>query len=235
MEMQLLASASGEALLAVFIAGGVILAMAFAMARWRAVQSRRRKLFEFASRSGFSFVPEPSDHHEQYTSFAYFDRGDRRTRRSANLIHGRRGEIEWEFFDFSNEIILRRNEPKVVWGVVLANVAAVFPRLRIRPRTPIDELSSTFGLNPIEFESEEFGRRYTISSADRKFAYDLIHPKMMEYLMAAPVVDWQLGGRTILIVNSRRYRADELSDAMKLVEGFISLIPQYVRQDRGAA
>ena len=89
-------------------------------------------------------------------------------------------------------------------------------------------------MSDIRFESEDFSRKYHVTSADRRFAYDLIHPRMMEYLMAAHPVDWQLGGNTILTVRPSRYRSDELLEAMRLIEGFVERIPHYVRQDRGA-
>lgn len=223
----------GELFIAMGIAIGLLLAMSAAVSAQGRAKKRRKKLTDFAAQCGLSYSPDTGGLHERYASFAYFDRGDRRSRRSANLISGRRGGLEWEMFDFWNGPDGSEQKPRGGLGVVIANLPASFPKTRIRSESIIDHVSSFVGMNDIEFESEEFSRRYHVSASDRKFAYDLIHPRMMEYLLAAPTVDWQLGGRTILLIRSRRYRVDELSGAMKLVEGFVRLIPQYVRQDRG--
>jgi len=193
---------------------------------------RQKELSAFAMQSGFAFSPDPGDHHEQYESFDPFDRGH--SRRSSNLIHGRRGPIDWEMFDYKYTTGSGKNRQTHHCGVVLAKIDVVLSRIQIRPEGFFDKLAGLVGFDDIDFESEEFSRRFHVSSDDRKFTYDLIHPKMMEYLLAAPAANWQLGGRIVMITRSRRYKALELPSLMALIEGLVERIPQYVRQDRGA-
>ncbi|MGI9456909.1 MAG: hypothetical protein ACR2NU_10125 [Aeoliella sp.] len=57
------------------------------------------------------------------------------------------------------------------------------PRLVIRREGLFDGLASMLGFDDIDFESAAFSRRFHVKSDDRRFAYDVLEPKMMEFLM----------------------------------------------------
>ena len=79
------------------------------------------------------------------------------------------------------------------------------PGLLIRREGMADLVKNTFGFDDIDFESAEFSRRFCVRSADRRFAYDVVHPAMMQFLLESrpPTVEIQhicccLGdGRTV--------------------------------------
>jgi hypothetical protein len=208
----------------------VVIGLGVAIAALLSNIRRQKELAAFALQNGFSFVAHAGDHHEQFEAFEPFDNGH--SRRSSNLIHGRRGSIEWEMFDYKYTTGSGKNKQTHHYGVILARIDVVLSRMRIRPEGFFDKLAGFVGFDDIDFESDEFSRRFHVSADDRKFAYDLIHPKMMEYLMAAPPANWQLGSRIAMITRSGRYKAEELSGLMSLIDGFVERIPQYVRQDR---
>jgi hypothetical protein len=193
---------------------------------------RQKDLAAFAQQYGFQFTALAGDHHEQYETFEPFDNGHSRS--SRNLIHGRRGAIDWEMFDYKYTTGSGKNKQTHHYGIILAKIDLRLSRMCIRREHFFDKLAGLVGFDDIDFESEEFSRKFHVKAEDRKFAYDLIHPEMMEYLMAAPPADWQLGGRIAMITRSRHYKPDELSGLMTLIEGFVERIPHYVRQDRAA-
>ncbi len=219
----------GQVLIYVLVFAFAIIAVVWSFI---AAAKRRQALSAFALQNGFSFNASPGDLHAQFEAFEPFDQGH--SRRSSNLIHGRRGSVDWEMFDYKYTTGSGKHQQTHHYGIVLAKIDLALSKMRIRPEGFFDKLAGMVGFEDIDFESEEFSKRYYISSTDRKFAYDLIHPKMMEYLMAAPASDWQLGGRIVMIIKSRHYSVDELPGVMRLIEGFVQLIPEYVRQDRGA-
>ena len=57
----------------------------------------------------------------------------------------------------------------------------------------------------IDFESDEFSRKFYVQSSDRKFAYDVLHPRMMEFLLQTtpPMIDVE-GGALCLSGGRRR-------------------------------
>jgi len=60
------------------------------------------------------------------------------------------------------------------------------PDLLIRRENIGDKLIGGIGFDDIDFESEEFSRTFWVKSGQKKHAYDVIHPKMMEFLLRGP-------------------------------------------------
>ena len=59
-----------------------------------------------------------------------------------------------------------------------------FPELTIGPENLFTRAAKVFGYGSIDFESHEFSRAFLVRSPDKKFAYDVCHATMMEYLLA---------------------------------------------------
>jgi hypothetical protein len=57
---------------------------------------------------------------------------------------------------------------------------------------PLLSVGGGWGGRKIRFESEEFNERFTVRADDAKFASDLIHPRMMEFLMARQPPDFRI-------------------------------------------
>ena len=60
------------------------------------------------------------------------------------------------------------------------------PDLLIRKEHVGDKLAGALGFDDIDFESEEFSRSFFVKSKDKRYAYDVIHPRMMEFLLKGP-------------------------------------------------
>lgn len=58
-----------------------------------------------------------------------------------------------------------------------------FPELTIGPENLFTRAAKIFGYQSIDFESVEFSRTFLVRSPDKKFAYDVCHTQMMEYLL----------------------------------------------------
>jgi hypothetical protein len=194
-------------------------------------QRRRKELAEFARRQGLEYEPDAGDFYEQYDGFTPFGQG--RSRWASNLIHGRRGGVDWELFDYRYTTGSGKNRRTHRYGIVVAKVGLALPRMTMRPEGMFDKIASLAGFDDINFESEAFSRRYHVKSGDRQRVYDLIHPKMMEYLMSLPAVHWQLGPGVVMLVRGGRYGAAELERSMAMIEGFLSRVPEYARQEMG--
>lgn len=210
----------------------VAISIVVAILAWYAAERRRKALAEFAQANGFEFRGHPGDHHDQYESFTPFGRGN--NRRSSNLISGQRDGVQWEMFDYRFTTGSGKNKSTHHAGIVLARVPLYLPKMGIRPEGIFDKLASVVGFDDIDFESAEFSRKFHVNCADRKTAYDLIHPQMIEYLLSQPAQDWQISGPVILLHRSRHYEPGEMSAAMSLIAGFVERIPEYVREDLGA-
>ncbi|MEZ5191462.1 MAG: DUF3137 domain-containing protein [Nocardioides sp.] len=56
----------------------------------------------------------------------------------------------------------------------------------------------------IELESEDFNRAFTVTCSDRKFASDVLHPRMMEFLLAHTEASFRSDRRYVLTVSAGR-------------------------------
>jgi hypothetical protein len=196
-----------------------------------AAKKRREELFKLATRLGLQFDPDSYDVHDDFDGFSPFGVGS--SRRSSNLLHGRLGEIEWEIFDYKYTTGSGKNKSTHHVSIVAAAVPIMLPRMTIRPEGLFDKIVSIAGFDDINFESEEFSRRFHVKCADRKLCYDLIHPQMIEFLLSSGPAHWQFAGTNILITASGHLAAADIERNMRMIEGFVERIPQYLKQERG--
>lgn len=240
-------------------AGFILFFVVIAIASYRAKQKRIAELTALAQRLGFAYYPEgpmsspttgvmeslamafrPSADDvflQRFAGFEPFGRGFGHD--VGNLIVGRRGELDWYLFDYtykteSTDSEGKRSTQTHFFGVVACQVPFVLPNLTLTQENFLHRIGQKFGLQEMNFELEEFNRRYFIRSADPKRAYDLLHPQAIDYLMHQPVRHWQFGMLDILIVRSGYFPSLEIDRVMQEIEGFVRLVPAYYRQDNGA-
>jgi hypothetical protein len=168
----------------------------------------------------------------QYKGFAAIDCG-----RANNVLSGSRNNRKLIAFDYEYHY----EGPVRHMSVLAIGMLVECPDLRIRPGKRIDTPP-----NLIQFESDEFNRRFCIQGPDRQFAYDVINPQVMEYLLTQG--QWwrlELLGAWLMVTNAdceyavpslkkgggnewerRRYEA-----ALVLAEGVLDRVPEFVWKD----
>lgn len=114
---------------------------------------------------------------------------------------------------------------------LVCEMGAAFPSFVLRPEHWGDKIAGLLGFEDINFESEQFSRRYFCKSADRQFAYALIHPKMMEWLMDRKFSCHLDNGRFVMELSAQPFTADTCNRAWSAAAGFINQIPEFVWQD----
>jgi hypothetical protein len=138
-------------------------------------------------------------------------------------------------FDYNYTVGSGKNSHRYSYGIAAFRVPFAFKCLNMRPEGFGDKILGTLGFEDIEFESDEFNREYHIDCEVEKFAFDIIHPEMMCYLMALPKLNWQIAGPYIVLIQPSFWKPDALEELIPTVGKFIDLIPDYVRQDIGFA
>ncbi len=117
---------------------------------------------------------------------------------------------------------------------LIIELAAAFPKLYIRPEGFLDKVKALAGFDDINFESEAFSRRFYCKSDSREFAYAVIHPQMMEWMMNQPF-EGQLGGNGLFMSDITRLKDTDQGrqQALEMAAGFLNRIPDFVWQDYG--
>jgi hypothetical protein len=111
------------------------------------------------------------------------------------------------------------------------------PRLDLLPEDAGTKLLSVFAGGDINFESAEFNRKWRVQSADRKFAIDVVDPRMMELLLRhhLPGLAVRIDGYTVLVWSAGRASVGDLSRRLDIVTGVARRIPQHVIRIREEA
>ncbi len=101
----------------------------------------------------------------------------------------------------------------------------------IRPEHLFHKLSAAFGWDDIDFESAEFSRRYYVKSPDKRWAYDVIHARVMEMLLRVKGYHFECDSRSMICHGSAgRFELGEFEQAFRLAAGILRGIPDHARE-----
>jgi hypothetical protein len=114
------------------------------------------------------------------------------------------------------------------YSVLGLDAGASFPDLAVTPEGFFGRMVGRLTNTDIELESEMFNRAFTVTSPDRKFTTDVLHPRMMEHLLQIPDRGWALRGGWLLAVRSGRHSVVELDSRLHDLDGILDLIPDFV-------
>lgn len=202
-----------------------------------AQKKRREEMAALAAQLGWRFDPtKDKSHDDEYAHFEIFRRGHSRC--AFNTLTGELTIDERNYpakmGDFVYKITTSTGKSTqthtyrfsyLILHLPFANV----PDLLIRREGMFDKLAGVFGFDDIDFESAQFSKRFHVKSPDKKFAYDVIHPRMMEYLLGSdpPTVD--IENRRCCLSNGRsRWSPQEFNATLSWVADFFDLWPDHV-------
>ena len=99
--------------------------------------------------------------------------------------------------------------------------------LHVRRENIGDRVLGALGFDDIDFESEEFSRKFYVASDNKRFAYAVIHPRMIEFLLQTTPPHIELvDGVCLLYVNtSREWPIDEFRKHVAWARQFFELWP----------
>jgi len=203
----------------------------------RANKKRQEELAALARELGWEFDPDKdASHDEQYTNFDIFRRGHSRaaynTLTGGLSIDGR--SFPAKMGDFTYKITRHTGKSTTTqtyrfsYLIVHCPFGGV-PELLIRREGLFDKLAGVFGFDDIDFESAEFSKKFHVKSADKRFAYDVCHPRMMEFLLQStpPMVDIE-HGQCCLSDGSQRWEPAQFKGMLGWVQRFFDLWPDHV-------
>lgn len=104
--------------------------------------------------------------------------------------------------------------------------------LFIRPEGLFDKVAAFFGKEDINFESAEFSRKFYVSADDRRWAYDVIHTRTMEYLLQAPSFTFQMTPEYLMAYRSSTFDPEQYDTAAQVIHELLNLLPEYVKQQQ---
>lgn len=208
------------------------------------VERRRREaLAGLAGSLGWRFDPaKDRGHDERYPQFDAFREGHSRaaynTLTGSVEANGRRYAVQMGDFTYKVTRHTGKSTSTSTYHLSYLIVQVPFrsvPDLLIRREGVFDKLAGALGFDDIDFESAEFSRRFFVKSTDKRFAYDVIHARMMEFLLDGepPAVDLR-SGAICLTNGTRRWDPPEFTSRLEWMKAFFALWPDHLTQRLGA-
>jgi hypothetical protein len=218
--------------------------------------ARKRQLMTLANDLGMRFTdeaPSPLTGPPYYCPF--LPEGIRRAR---NIIQGEMGDLKVTMSDLTisrsdvliisddadgsqtetmramteglSTVLSKRSTIMSVSTIVLESRLHYKP-LVIWPESVSNRVPLSMGLHNVDLESGDFNRAFFVASTDRKFAYDVVHPQVMELLMANRNWAVELDLNSLTVWMFRSLSPQEFRDGLSFAKSFWELFPEYLKQD----
>lgn len=220
---------TGKVLVRVFeyILCGVAV-IVWCLIQMRAERKRSRDLQLLATRLGFEdFNPGPDRGFA--TSWGFLNRLAQGTHRYAfNILRGTYHEHSLFVFDYHYQTGSGKSTRDHHYTMLMLVCKQAFPEVTIEPENLLFQLAAAFDSEDIKFESAEFSRTFRVRSKDKRFAYDVCNPQMMEYLLANRDLKVDIQGPAISLAFTPQLPVKQIEfDLQRLIE-IRSRLPDYL-------
>ncbi|RNL59970.1 DUF3137 domain-containing protein [Nocardioides marmoriginsengisoli] len=222
----------------IFLIGLVVVALVGYFG-YLAAKKRREEFSAMAAARGWTWV-ERDDRFVDRFSGSPFGTGD--DRKALNVVTGPYDGRPMVAFDYSytttetSTDAQGRTSTRTVthpFSVIALDVGVALPELSVSPEGFFGRLVGRLINNDIELESEQFNRAFTVHCPDRKFATDVLHPLMMEYLLTVPDLSWSFRDGGLVAITSGQHSMASLDATLTAIDGILDRIPPFVRQQLG--
>jgi hypothetical protein len=106
------------------------------------------------------------------------------------------------------------------------DVPAAFPTLQVAREGFLTRVADFVGLDDIDFELEEFNRKWNVKAAERRFAYELVDSRMIRWLVEMDLpISFEVAGNRLLAYQ-RRVPVPGLSPLVGVLLAFRERIPR---------
>lgn len=142
-------------------------------------------------------------------------------------------EADYWYYDESTDSEGRRSKTYHRFSIVLAAVDGWLPSVRIEHENAFTRIGHHLGFEDIEFESEEFNRKFRVLAKDREFAFKLLDARMLQWLLnTAGHHCYEVGGGHVLVYQDK-LPPTGLTPLFLAGTKFVANIPRLVWADYG--
>ncbi len=195
-------------------------------------RQRREAMARLAKELGFEYYPDdPWNLEDKYAMFELFGRGH--SRGASNVICGEMDGRAVVAFDYRYTTGSGKNKSTHSYQALVMGLPIVAAGLRMRSESLFDRVASWVGYDDIDFESDEFSRRYHVACDDRRFAYDILHARLIDHLLGCgSVPNLEMQGPLMVLFESQGDAAN-VRRLLAIGREIVASIPDYVRSARG--
>ncbi|GAB5904358.1 MULTISPECIES: DUF3137 domain-containing protein [Mycobacteroides] len=215
--------ATGVALFVLVFAG-----VWFLSSRMR--QKRIAALSAWAQAHGWTYTAEDQSllglsHDEPF--------GQGHSRRFQDVFNGSIGRHEFVSFQYTYKVTTGSGDQRSTETYYFMVTCLVTPpspyRLEIKPEGLLAGLARAVGFTDLEFESDEFNKRFNVKANPERFAYDVLNPRAMERMLADQRYSQPLRFENGRLLTWRRGKLDEqrIASEVQYLIDTVEPIPAY--------
>lgn len=220
--------------LLVFLLFGVLVVV-IAVFGYLQAKKRREEMAAYAASRGWRYEADQPLLVDRFQG-PPFGRGD--DRRAYNAVYGKDDGRDFVSFDYSYDETTGsgkdRHTTTYTHSVCALSMGVSLPSLTVDPENFFERFVGRLSGHDIELELEDFNRAFTVTSPDRKFASDVLHPRMMELMLQHRDIGWRFERDSMLMVSSGQRSVGEIDATLALMDQITDQVPDFVwRQVRG--
>ncbi len=211
----------------VIFIGFLALIIVMAVVRHRQAQKRRAAMLALAHRLGLRL--DPDKRRDLARRYEFIDKMRAGQNRYAfNIMAGAYQGYEVLLFDYHYRTGSGKNTQHHYLSFFILRLPKSVPELTIGPEGFFSKLAQAVGYDDIDFESHEFSRRFCVRSRDKKFAYDICHAKMIEYLLSNTDLTLEMERDSLAISFQQRLRPEQIEPNLRRLIAVRALMPDYL-------
>jgi len=146
-----------------------------------------------------------------------------------NILRGKYHEQALFVFDYHFQTGSDRSKVDHNLTILMLVFPVAFPKLTIGAEGLGARIAAAFGIDAdIKFESAEFSRSFCVRSPDRKFAYAVCNPQMIEYLMVNRDLQVEIQGPVVLLAFEPQLPVGQIEFNLQRLVEIRSRLPEYL-------
>lgn len=197
-------------------------------------RKRREAFMALANKMGLQYVKKDTSLPLRYNFLDALRKGKKRY--AYNILKGDYKGYPVLAFDYHYEIKShdsngRSSTQHYRFSYFILEQEKEFPELRIYPENLISKLGQMIGFADIDFESAEFSRKYTVRSKDKRFAFDICNPQMIEYLLQQGNMSIEIENQCVALSFNTRLAADKIEGNLDRLIEIRKKFPDYLYRE----
>lgn len=218
------------------VVGVLALIVVGAVFGYLGAKKRREAMMALAAKLGLRF--DPGKNWDLANRYGFLDKLRAGSNRYAfNTLTGQCQSHNVVVFDYhyethSTDSKGRRQTHHHYFSCFILHMPASFPELVIAKEGFLSKIAQAVGYDDIDFESHEFSRRFCVRSSNKKFAYDVCHARMMEYLLANDDLTIEIEGDVMAITFNSRLAPERIEPNLNRLIALRALMPEYLFSGR---
>jgi hypothetical protein len=194
-----------------------------------AAKKRREELAAFAASRGWRYEAEQPLLLDRFTGPPF---GLGFGRSAFNVLYGRHDGRDLVSFDYVYKTRTSNGKQTTThthrFSVLGLSMGVFMPPLSVDPENFLDRFVGRLSGNDIDLESEDFNRTFTVSCPDRKFASDVLHPQMMEFLLQHRQLGFRFEQDSMLVVATGARTPEQIDATLAVMDGITDRVPEFV-------